>query len=57
MRSLRTFLSAAVGTALLATAAYALTAPPSFNPRMFPDQQTHYLRFTANFNSCTLAAN
>ena len=32
--------------------ALALTAPPTFNPRMFQTQQTHYLRFTVNFNSC-----
>jgi hypothetical protein len=25
-------------------------------PRMFNDQQTHYLRFTVSFNSCVLAA-
>jgi hypothetical protein len=46
------------GLALFATSgvALALTIPPSFNPRMFPSQQTHYLRFTINFNSCVLAS-
>ena len=38
----------------------ALAAPAqaqrSFSPRLFPDQQTHYWRFTVNFNSCTLPA-
>lgn len=36
----------------------ALAAPAqaqrAYAPRMFPDQQTHYLRFTVNFNSCPL---
>lgn len=32
--------------------ALALTAPPTFAPRMFQTQQTHYLRFSVNFNSC-----
>jgi len=41
----------------LATAAFALTVPQQFSPRMFQTQQTHYLRFTVNFNSCVLVSN
>jgi hypothetical protein len=46
------------GLALFVTSgvALALTTPPSFSPRMFPSQQTHYLRFTINYNSCVLAS-
>jgi hypothetical protein len=46
------------GLALFATSgvALALTVPASFSPRMFPSQQTHYLRFSFNFNSCVLAS-
>lgn len=29
--------------------------PRSFSPRMFSDQQTHYLRFSVSFNSCVQA--
>lgn len=36
----------------LASAAFGLTTP-NFAPRQFTTQQTHYLRFTFNFNSCT----
>jgi hypothetical protein len=41
---------------LLAGPAAALTNPPSYAPRQFPTQQTHYLRFVVNFNSCPLPA-
>lgn len=39
--------------------AFAQAVPPgqrTFNPRIFPDQQTHYTRFSANFNSCVYVA-
>src|SRR5215470_16041517 len=51
--------SLGVLAALLAIAgvAYALTNPPTFAPRYFQTQQTHYLRFTVNFNSCALVSN
>jgi hypothetical protein len=57
MRILRN-LTAAVGIALsllaaVSQVAFALTNPPSFNPRVFPTQQVHYQRFTVAFNSCT----
>ena len=60
MRALRNIF-AAVGLALATLAAvslsvYALTNPPTFAPRMFQTQQVHYIRFSANFNSCTLAS-
>lgn len=35
--------------------AFAQAVPPgqrSFVPRVFPDQQRHYIRFSVNFNSC-----
>lgn len=35
----------------------ALSIPPQFAPRMFQTEQTHYLRFVVNFNSCVLVAN
>jgi len=61
---MRKFLRNAVAAlgVLLATAAafnmsaFALTNPATFSPRMFPNQQTHYLRFTVNYNSCPLPA-
>ena len=37
---------------LLAGPAAALSIPPNYAPRMFPDQMVHYVRFTVNFNSC-----
>jgi hypothetical protein len=38
---------------LAATApAFALTNPATFAPRMFQTQQTHYIRFSVNSNSC-----
>jgi hypothetical protein len=56
MRSLRTVLLGLVGLIGIATAAFALTVPATFSPRQFQTQQTHYLRFTVNFNSCVLAS-
>jgi hypothetical protein len=51
---------AALGVFLMSIAALspalALTNPATFAPRMFPNQQTHYLRFVVNFNSCVIAA-
>jgi hypothetical protein len=70
MRTLRDVLSAA-RTALdaakgklalglflfgISSTAFALTIPASFSPRQFTTQQTHYLRFTINYNSCVLAS-
>ena len=55
MRNMRKILYG-LGFSLLATAAFALTVPPTFSPRMFQTQQVHYMRFTVNFNSCTLAS-
>jgi hypothetical protein len=45
------------GGFLMATAAFALVLPPSFAPRQFQTQQTHYLRFTVNWNSCVPVGN
>jgi hypothetical protein len=61
MRHFLRTLVAGVGLALMATSAMvfpaaALTVPPTFAPRLFPNQQTHYLRFSVNFNSCPLPA-
>jgi hypothetical protein len=36
---------------------FALTSPSTFPPRYFQTQQTHYVRFTVNFNSCVLVSN
>ncbi len=59
MRNVLRKLTAAVGGGLFLLAAlvgsfpaFALTVPPTFAPRDFNTQQTHYLRFTFNFNSC-----
>jgi len=41
-----------LGAVLLGPAALALVVPANFAPRQFPTQQTHYLRFAINFNSC-----
>jgi hypothetical protein len=63
MRNLLRNLVAGVGLALMAISATvfpaeALTNPPTFAPRNFLTQQTHYMRFVLNFNSCiVLAAN
>jgi hypothetical protein len=40
----------------IGSVAFALVVPPAFSPRQFTTQQTHYLRFTVNFNSCVLAS-
>lgn len=37
--------------ATVAGAAYALTNPPTFGPRQFASQQTHYIRIDAKFNA------
>jgi hypothetical protein len=42
--------------AALVAPAIALAAPAVPPPRIFPSQQTHYLRFTVSFNACVLAA-
>lgn len=52
MRNFLRNLVAALGVVLTTTSAFALTAPPTFSPRMFQTQQTHYLRFSVNSNSC-----
>jgi hypothetical protein len=61
MRILRNFVAATgLGLTVLAVAslsAFALTVPPTYAPRTFPSQQTHYLRFAFNFNSCVTASN
>ena len=33
-----------------------ITPQQTLSPRMYPDQNTHYYRFTVNFNSCPLRA-
>lgn len=50
-------LASFAGVLILASAALALTFPPTFAPRQFNTQQTHYLRFTVSFNSCALVSN
>lgn len=62
MRTLRNLVAAAgLALSLLAalsfSSAYALTVPAQFSPRIFPDQQTHYLRFSFAFNSCVTVTN
>src|ERR1700677_248946 len=44
-----------IGIVTLASVAYALTIPATFPPRQFNTQQTHYIRFLVQFNSCVLA--
>ena len=56
MRSYLRSILVGLGLALMATAALALTVPPTYAPREFQTQQTHYLRFTFNFNSCVIPA-
>ncbi len=56
MRNLRAIMVGLAALFGVATAAFALTVPPSFEPRQFSTQQTHYLRFTVNYNSCVLSA-
>ncbi len=41
-----------IGGLLVGPAAMALVIPQQFAPRYFQTQQTHYLRFAINFNSC-----
>jgi len=53
------FLFAALATTMVVPA-YSQAVPGgqrSFSPRMFQTQQTHYLRFSVAFNSCTPAGN
>jgi hypothetical protein len=60
LRRLGDFRAAFLGFAggfLMASAAFALVLPPSFAPRSFQTQQTHYLRFTVNWNSCVPVGN
>jgi hypothetical protein len=55
---LRSIIMAGVAALLCGiSAAYALTVPATFAPRSFNTQQTHYLRFTVNFNDCVLVSN
>lgn len=59
MRKLLRNILAAAGLALALVAVVAMQpalAQRSFSPRIFPSQQTHYLRFTVNFNSCVIPA-
>ncbi len=58
-------LAAAAGIALSMLAVASLSAPSfaqapiaprGYSPRVFQTQQTHYLRFSLNFNSCTVPA-
>src|SRR5271166_3787902 len=66
MKLFRNF-AGAVGIALTVFAVAGLSIVPvfaqpnpvgnrSFTPRVFQTQQTHYLRFTVNFNSCVIPA-
>ena len=61
MRHFTRRIAAAIAFAALsgftASTVYALTSPATFAPRNFQTQQTHYVRFTVNFNSCVLVAN
>lgn len=57
MKLNRLILGAAALALCAASAAFALVVPQNFAPRMFPSQQVHYLRFTVNFNDCTLVSN
>jgi hypothetical protein len=60
MRALRNiFAAVGFGLATLAAvtlSAIALTVPAQYSPRVFQTQQTHYIRFTFNFNSCVIPA-
>ena len=49
-------LTAFAAVAMLALAIVPVQAQRGPVPRMFQTQQTHYLRFTLNFNSCAVAA-
>ena len=50
-------IGAALGLILSAVAAFALTIPPQYAPQQYTSAQTHYVRFTVNFNSCVLVSN
>jgi hypothetical protein len=56
MRRIATAFALTAVTGFTATTVYAITAPPTFAPRVFQTQQTHYVRFTVNFNPCVLVA-
>jgi hypothetical protein len=56
-RALRIAAVVALAAVLVAPFAKALTSPPTFAPRYYQTEQTHYFRFTANFNSCVLVSN
>lgn len=63
MRFLRNLVGALAGALFWAAVAsmsvvpaLALVTPPSYAPRSFPDQQTHYLRITVPFNACVPAS-
>jgi hypothetical protein len=45
-----------LGALLIGPVAQALVIPGQFAPRVFAPQQTHYLRFAINFNSCVPVA-
>jgi hypothetical protein len=48
----------AIAALLAASAvAMALTVPATYPPRQFQTEQTHYLRFTVNYNDCVLVSN
>lgn len=57
MRSLRSIYAAFAFLLIAGAAAFALTIPATYAPRMFQTEQTHYLRFTVNWNDCVLASN
>ena len=49
-------IAAGIGLGLAVTAAFALVIPPQFSPQQYNSAQTHYIRFSVNFNSCVLVA-
>ena len=53
------FVAGVMATTLIVPAAAQVTGPAgnrSYPPREFLSQQTHYMRFTFNFNSCVIPA-
>jgi hypothetical protein len=50
------FTLAVASTAFIIPTFAQVIAPRSFPPRQFNTQQTHYLRFTFNYNSCPMPA-
>jgi hypothetical protein len=57
---LRSVIAGVAGALMLTGAlapALALTVPPTYAPRAFNTQQTHYIRFTFAFNGCVLVSN